>query len=617
MQSFEGENLNQDSHLQALLSLPALSGPVVSRDGRHAAWSWSRLAPTADVYAAPVNGSGGPVRLTETDENAYPVSWAPDGSGLIVEQDTGGDERSVLHLVRLERPGELVPLTEERPRFFIQGGELHPNGRWLVYAANLDPESGEEDEVYRVFRQDVKTGERLVLATPRRSGYLKPRLSPRGDRVLYHRSDLDPAGRQVWITDIEGGEDREVLNFGPEAKVEASWLPDGRRIVFTAEAEGRRRLGTFDAEEGRVRWLIDDPRRNVEYAFAPPGGPLVAAEMREGRLSAVLVDPESGEESQPPRTTGSFVPLVRVREGEWAGLLYSSTQPADLVLSSPSGTRSLTGLWERTVLRPEDLVPAEDFRWRSVDGLEVQGWLYRARGEAVGTVVLVHGGPTSVSEDRFNAQVQFFAANGFNVLCPNYRGSTGFGLEFQEKIKEDGWGGREQEDIRRGIEALIEAGIAEPYRVGITGTSYGGYSAWCAITRYPPEIVVAAAPVCGMTDLVVDYYSTRPDLRPYSEEMMGGSPEEIPERYRERSPINNVKNIRGRLLIVQGERDPNVTPENVRAVVKELERHGIPYELLTFADEGHGISRPKNLRVLYPRLANFFREAFAQGPGLG
>jgi len=609
--------LEPEAQLEALLSLPALSGPIVSRDGRHVAWSWSRLAPTADVYAAPLDGSGEPVRLTETYENAYPVSWTPDGSGLIVEQDTGGDERSVLYLVRLERLGELVPLTEERPRFFIQGGELHPNGRWLVYAANLDPESGKEDEVYRVFRQDVKTGERLVLATPRRSGYLEPRLSPRGDRVLYHRNDLDPAGRQVWITDIEGGGDHEVLNFGPETKVEASWLPDGRRIVFTAEAEGRRRLGTFDAEDGRMRWLIDDPRRNVEYAFAPPGGPLVAAEMREGRLSAVLVDPESGEESQPPRTTGSFVPLVRVREGEWAGLLYSSTQPADLVLSSPSGTRSLTGLWERTRLRPEDLVPAEDFRWRSVDGLVVQGWLYRARGEAVGTVVLVHGGPTSVSEDRFNAQVQFFAANGFNVLCPNYRGSTGFGLEFQEKIKEDGWGGREQEDIRRGIEALIEAGIAEPYRVGITGTSYGGYSAWCAITRYPPEIVAAAAPVCGMTDLVVDYYSTRPDLRPYSEEMMGGSPEEIPERYRERSPINHVKNIRGRLLIVQGERDPNVTPENVRAVVKELERHGIPYELLTFADEGHGISRPKNLRVLYPRLARFFRETFAQGPGLG
>ena len=169
----------------------------------------------------------------------------------------------------------------------------------------------------------------------------------------------------------------------------------------------------------------------------------------------------------------------------------------------------------------------------------------------------------------------------------------------------------EQEDIRTGIEALIRAGVAEPGRVGITGTSYGGYSAWCAITRYGPDLVAAAAPICGMTDLVVDYHATRPDLRPYSEEMMGGSPTEVPDRYRERSPANFIENARGRLLIVQGLKDPNVTPDNVHAVTRELDRLGKPYELLTFEDEGHGISRPENLRILYPCLADFFERAFS------
>ncbi len=114
-----------------------------------------------------------------------------------------------------------------------------------------------------------------------------------------------------------------------------------------------------------------------------------------------------------------------------------------------------------------------------------------------------------------------------------------------------------------------------------------------------------------MTDLVVDYHATRPDLRPYSEEMMGGSPEEVPDLYRERSPINFVHNIRGKLLIVQGLKDPNVTPDNVRVATKSLEDLGIPYELLTFVDEGHGIARPRNLKVLYPRLSDFFEETFA------
>jgi dipeptidyl aminopeptidase/acylaminoacyl peptidase len=111
---------------------------------------------------------------------------------------------------------------------------------------------------------------------------------------------------------------------------------------------------------------------------------------------------------------------------------------------------------------------------------------------------------------------------------------------------------------------------------------------------------------------VVDYYATRPDLRPYSEEMMGGSPEDVPVRYHERSPVNYVENIRGRLLIVQGLKDPNVTQDNVHAVTKVLDELGISYDLLTFEDEGHGISRPENLKVLYPRLADFFMAALSE-----
>jgi len=92
--------------------------------------------------------------------------------------------------------------------------------------------------------------------------------------------------------------------------------------------------------------------------------------------------------------------------------------------------------------------------------------------------------------------------------------------------------------------------------------------------------------------------------------MMGGQPDQAPERYRERSPINVVSNIKGRLLIVQGLQDPNVTPQNVQIVREALDQAGVPYDVLAFADEGHGIMRPKNQKVLYRRLAEFFADAF-------
>jgi dipeptidyl aminopeptidase/acylaminoacyl peptidase len=607
-----------DSYLEALLSVPTLHGPEVSPDGRWVAWSWSRLGPAADVFAVPTGGSASPIRLTETADDTHVLSWTPDSRAVVVAQDRDGDERMRLFRVRLEEPGVMEPLTEASPNYYVRGGQIHRDGRWLIYGANLDAESGEEIEATWIYRHDLKTGERKALARPEKGSYYAPQLNIPGDKVLYHRNDLDPAGLQVWLVDIEGRSDREILNFGPRVKTYASWFPDGRQILFVVEAGSHRRLGVW--EDGSVRWLLDDPRRDVEYAFVPPnGGAVVVAEVDRARVRPTLLDPESGVEKRTTLALGSLIPLSPTDGANWIGLHYSARHPVDLVRFDPMETSetstSLTGLWERVRLQAENLTPAEDFSWRSVDGLEVQGWLYRAPGRGVGTVVLIHGGPTSRAEDRFNAQIQYLVSRGFNVLTPNYRGSTGFGLQFQETIKEDGWGGREQEDIRCGIEALIEADVAQRGRVGVIGTSYGGYSAWWAITHFPPDLVAAAAPVCGMTDLVVDYYATRPDLRPYSEEMMGGSPEEVPERYHERSPVNFVGNIRGRVLIVQGLQDPNVTLDNVHAVTRALDKFGIPYELLTFEDEGHGIARPKNLRILYPRLADFFQAAFLEERG--
>jgi dipeptidyl aminopeptidase/acylaminoacyl peptidase len=108
----------------------------------------------------------------------------------------------------------------------------------------------------------------------------------------------------------------------------------------------------------------------------------------------------------------------------------------------------------------------------------------------------------------------------------------------------------------------------------------------------------------------VDYQTTRPDLRPYSEEMMGGSPAQVPDRYRERSPINFVDQIKGMLLIVQGLRDPNVTPDNLRVVQEALDQAGVQYEVLLFDDEGHGIVKPQNQRRLCECLVAFFTQAF-------
>jgi dipeptidyl aminopeptidase/acylaminoacyl peptidase len=600
--------------IDALLTLPVMGRAVVSPDGLLVAWSWYRKAPAADIYLAPTDGTATPRRLTATPDDTVLVAWAPDSASLIVAEDRGGDEH--VQLFRLMLDGTMTPLTEASPPFFARGGELDPSGRLLVFAANLDPATGAAIEPSWVIRQDLASGARRVLARPAKPHSFRPLLSKDGRQILYSRRDRDPAGTQIWLVDIDGTRDREILDFGAAVKTSASWFPDSRHALVIAETATHKRLGIYDTDDGALRWLIDDSGRVIESAHVPDrGARIVVTEVREARSRAFLVDPASGAETPITTERGTLLPLGALPDGAWLGRVYSATQPDELVRFDPAAkpiavAGGLTQPLDGSPLSPADLTAPEDFRWRSIDGRKIQGWLYRPAAPAKGLVVQIHGGPTAHSEDALSAFIQACVAAGFAVLDPNYRGSTGFGLGFREAIREDGWGGREQDDIRSGAEAVIARGLAPSGKVAVTGTSYGGYSSWCAVTRWPATLLAAAAPICGMTDLVIDYHSTRPDLRPYSEEMLGGSPEQVPERYRERSPIHFVDRIAARLLIVQGMNDPNVTPENLHQVEVALKAASIPYETLLFGDEGHGIRKPKNLRVLYARLIAFFAAAF-------
>lgn len=558
--------MNPEQYLDALLSLPGMVislsrmvSPKASPDKKWFAWSWYRTGPAADVYGAPVDGSSAPIRLTETPENTFIIEWMPDSRAVIVSQDESGNERDQLFRVALDRPGVLVPLTEHNPPFYLTGGQVHPNGKWLVYGANYDVTTGKEIEPTWIYRHDLETGERIVLACPQIGG-TRPFLSPNGQHILYSRNERHPAGRQVWLVDINGQADREILNLGDSVKTFGRWFPDSRRVLVMSDTDTHRRIGVWalDDHASHVRWLVDDPTRNIENAYVPLGSEeIVLLEVKEARMRASLLNSETGVETPFYAESGNLQPLVPLGNGEWVGLFSSSRQPLDAVRFStsnldPASFKSLTGLWSRTRLTPADLTPAEDFRWKSHDGLEIQGWLYRPQGQgkARGTVVYVHGGPTMYSADAVNNEIQFYVRCGFNVLDPNYRGSTGFSVIFREAIKKGGWGTDEQIDIRAGIEALMAAGIAEPGQVAITGTSFGGYSAWHAITHLPHELLAASAPICGITDLVVDYETTRPEFRPLSDEIFGGSPDQVPDKYYDASPINFVQNIVGRLVII-------------------------------------------------------------------
>lgn len=610
--------------IDQILSLPMVGVALLSPDRHWVAFEWDKRHTNKDVFLVPTTEAMPPLALTHTLEATSLIRWAPDSQSLIVAEDQGGDERLTLYRVDLNQPGSMHPLTEFHPPYFVRGGSFSPDNQYLYYGANYDFRLRKLIGPTAIYRQNLSTGECFPLVIPDKPAYTTPELNSAGTHLLYARKDRHPAGRQFHLLDVTSGDDREILNFGDAVKVFARWFPDNENILVISEGIGKgpqhhTSLGVYHWPGARLRWLIDDPKRNIESAWVTPDGMIVVDEIRQAGHFPTCLDVNTGIETPFPDLKGNLLPIGRALDGSWIARYYAATSPVDLVRLGWTATadnepsepkvKSLTGVWKLTDLRQAQLAPAELFSWQSTDGLEITGWLYRARPNQKQAILFIHGGPSSHAEDKLHPQIQYFVARGFNVLAVNYRGSTGFGLAFRELIKEDGWGGREQADIVSGAAALIATGLAAAGRVGVTGTSYGGYSAWYLITHTSPELIAAAAPICGMTDLVVDYETTRPDLRPYSEEMLGGSPDQAPERYRERSPIHFLDRIKGKLLIVQGGRDPNVTPENVRQARQRLDELGIPYEILVFEDEGHGIYKSANQAVLFTALADFFGES--------
>ena len=238
--------MTPQAFIDAILALPTLGRVLLSPDGRQVAWTWYRKAPAADVYLAPSDGSAPPRRLTDTPNDTYLVSWAPDSASLVVAEDQGGDEHA--QLFRLDLDGSRTPLTEPSPLYFPLGGEIDASGRYLVFAANLDPTTGQTIDATWIIRQDLATGARQTLARPLKASSTVPRLDRKGTRVIYTRRDRDPAGTQVWLVGIDGSDDSQILDFGDAVKTGASWFPDSRRLIVLSERPTHKRLGIYDTE---------------------------------------------------------------------------------------------------------------------------------------------------------------------------------------------------------------------------------------------------------------------------------------------------------------------------------------------------------------------------------
>jgi len=245
-------------------------------------------------------------------------------------------------------------------------------------------------------------------------------------------------------------------------------------------------------------------------------------------------------------------------------------------------------------------VPMEPVVIRGRDGLELVSYLSRPRGappaKRLPMVLLVHGGPWSRDVWGLHVSHQWLANRGYAVLSVNYRGSTGFGKAFVNAANLE-WAGKMHDDLIDAVDWAIAHEIADPARVAIMGTSYGGYSALVGLT-FTPEKFACAVDLVGISNLVT-WLNTIPEHWMTWKSLMKGRVGDYTTdaglRFLERrSPLNRAGQIVRPLLIGQGANDVRVKVAESDQIVAAMQRHGVPVTYVYYSDEGHGLGRPEN-----------------------
>jgi dipeptidyl aminopeptidase/acylaminoacyl peptidase len=213
-------------------------------------------------------------------------------------------------------------------------------------------------------------------------------------------------------------------------------------------------------------------------------------------------------------------------------------------------------------------------------------------GELPPLVVFVHGGPTAHVTNALELQIQLFTSRGIAVIDVNYGGSTGYGREYQDRLR-GRWGEVDIEDCAASARYLADGGEIDRARVQITGGSAGGYTTLMSLAVR--DEFASGASYFGVADLVSFHAETHKFESHYDEYLVGPWPDAI-ELYRERSPVAHADSISDPLLLLQGLDDKVVPPSQAEVIVAALQRRGIPYAYIAFEGEGHGFRKAENIK---------------------
>jgi len=547
-------------------------------------------------------------------------------------------ETSDVWLLDLEQPRPRRLTTGRAPAAYWEDTEprLSPDATWVAYADEghvwLVPTSGGPSRRLVEGDNPVWAGDARLVVTVERGHATRlavidtadpwPRrlatqhhevvehgdegeaaVSPDGTEVAYTftpREDLNRS--EIRVASLESGEVR-ALTGTPEMHDGApNWSPDGRRVVYTSERSGFYELHLVDADGSAGRRLTSAGADHFETDWHPDGNRLLAVRGRRNHFDLVIVDAEDGS-ADVVEEGGSWSSPHWAAAGGIVAAYHDHATPPELRLSPHAFLHSPAPM----AIRAAPYAELEDVSYRSFDGLEIPAFLMRPRGASaqnpVPAVVYPHGGPTDAYGDEWDGHAQFFVDKGYAWLAINFRGSTGYGRDF-ERANHGVWGVEDTRDCLSAADYLRTLDWIDGDRLAIFGASYGSYMALLSVTDDPERRFRCAVTKYGDCDIVTSWAQGDREGVQDLERMMG-PPSAARADYLAGSAFPRLANVEVPILVAHGERDERVSPKQSEQLVDELRRLGKVYEFVTYPTEAHGLLRAGPALHFYQRLERF------------
>ena len=551
---------------------------------------------------------GEPVQLTHSDDRQSGITISPDGKWVVFQSDHGGDEMYDLYAVPLAG-GETADLTNT-PRISETGARFSPDGRSLAF--EVKPK---ESPITNIAVMDMATRQVRVLTheATTTNGWRVAAWTPDGKALIANRGDIGQTTGSVWRIGVADGAAKALTPRDGKALVLASAIsPDGRLVSLSSNAKtGQTQAGLLEIATGKTTWLAPSPWEQTAGDFSPDGKTVLFQTNDDGRVDLKAYDLASRRVSRVAiaqgfnEESGANGPGF-ARDGRLLVQHEGGNTPADLWIVDHGQARRLTHLSVAS-LDPARLPTSRIVHYRSDDGTVISAVLIMPYGlKRDGSnpgIVLPHGGPTGQTQDRFSRTAVALASRGYVVIEPNPRGSTGYGMAFQNANHAD-LGGGDLKDEVAGAKFLVATGYVNPKKIGITGGSYGGFMTLMAIGK-APDVWAAAVSLYGIINWYEMLKHEDAALQAYERTLIG-DPVKDKAVYDATSPMTYIRHAKAPLLVLQGENDIRVPRGQAAEVVETLKAAGATVDVHYYPEEGHGFVKRENQIDSVQRTVDWF-----------